>query len=277
MSPSTRYTTADRTPFDIGYRPVAIALHTGSACVGRSVARCRTDPLSMMRAMLGRRPAATDDRITSSDAPSNISMRMCESDASVAPSTTVGGSGTRRLACRAAGHDRRRHRQHHRRRQNRGADSSAAAAEMREPEAEKDHRGGRDQRGAHEHPIARDRIEHVAEAAEVEPHQRRRGAGRDRAQPRQQPHAQPARRQHFHRENLPHHDQRVERDGQVGAVGHAEDQGQRQQRGRIDRYRRIELKDERRQIAGGHTRGNHRVRQHPQVAHRLKKDVPYLD
>ena len=48
----------------------------------------------MMRAMLGRRPAATDDRITSSDAPSNISMRMCESEAEVAPSTTVAGGGS---------------------------------------------------------------------------------------------------------------------------------------------------------------------------------------
>ena len=79
------------------------------------------------------------------------------------------------------------------------------------------------ERRADEHPIARDRIEHVAEPAQVEPHQRRAAAGRDRAQPRQQPHAQPPGRQHFHREDLPQHDQRVERDRQVGAVGDAED------------------------------------------------------
>ena len=42
-----------------------------------------------MRAMFGKRPAATAEKITSSEAPSNISMRMCESEAEVAPSTTV--------------------------------------------------------------------------------------------------------------------------------------------------------------------------------------------
>ena len=71
----------------------------------------------------------------------------------------------RRLPAGPAGHDRRRHREHHRERQDRGADAPAAAAEMREPEAEKEDRGGGDQRGADKHAIARDRIEHVAKAA----------------------------------------------------------------------------------------------------------------
>ena len=76
--------TEERTPLYIGYRPVATALHTGSACVGRSVARCSTAPLSTMRPMLGRRPAATAEKITSSDAPSSISIRTCACDAGAA-------------------------------------------------------------------------------------------------------------------------------------------------------------------------------------------------
>ena len=92
--------------------------------------------------MFGRRPAATAGEITSSDAPSNISIRTCESDGDVALSTggIVGAPAT---AAGAPGRGPRTGAASDSTivdRQNRGADASAAAAEMREPEAEKDHR-----------------------------------------------------------------------------------------------------------------------------------------
>ena len=62
----------------------------------------------------------------------------------------------------------------------------------------------------------------------------------------------------------------------TGAVQDAKDNRQRQQRSGIDGNGRIELQDQRRKISRGHTRSDHRVRQHPQVAHRFRKDVPYL-
>ena len=50
---------SDRTPFFGGYFPVAAAVHTDSACVGRSVARSSTAPRSNNVPKFGSWPAAT--------------------------------------------------------------------------------------------------------------------------------------------------------------------------------------------------------------------------
>ncbi len=54
--------------------PVATAAHTGSGCVGLTVARSMTAAFSSSRANAGSRPSATRGRMYSSDAPSSSSI-----------------------------------------------------------------------------------------------------------------------------------------------------------------------------------------------------------
>ena len=65
-----------RMPLAAGARPVTAAVHTVSACVGRSVARCSTAPPSKMRPKFGSRPSATAGEIMSSVAPSRASTTI---------------------------------------------------------------------------------------------------------------------------------------------------------------------------------------------------------
>ncbi len=58
-------------PFFSENLPVAAATHTGSDCVGRTVARSITAPRSSMRARLPSCPVATRWRMNPSDAPSS--------------------------------------------------------------------------------------------------------------------------------------------------------------------------------------------------------------
>ncbi len=78
-------------PLADGERPVATALHTGSAWVGFSVARCSTAPASNRRPKFGSRPSATAGEITSSVAPSSASTMTREERTGSTP--TAGGAG----------------------------------------------------------------------------------------------------------------------------------------------------------------------------------------
>ena len=171
--PNARYTSADRTPLYIGRRPVAMALHTGSACVGRSVARCSTAPWSKMRPMLGSRPAATAGEIMSRVAPSNISMvtlararrasgsatavvgRAGSSDCRAGPRAAIGMATDNTIVTDSSA----------------GAQPSAAAAQVRQGNAEEHDTGRGHHAGANAHAAMGDRIEHATEAAQVQPHQ----------------------------------------------------------------------------------------------------------
>ena len=218
--------------------------------------------------MLGSRPAATSWKTKSSEAPSSISIVTRRSmDAGSISATAGGRAGKRRLARRPARDHRRDDRQHDGDRQHRGADASATAAEMRQTDDQEHHAGSGHERGANEHALARFTIEDVAEAEQVEPHQPGAGRRRDRAEPRQQPHAEPTRRQHFNGQDLAQDNQRVEQHGEVRAVGNGKHGGQRQQRDGFDRNRWIELQEKRGEISGCHAGGDHRIREHSKVTH----------
>ena len=223
---------ADRTPFFCGSLPVATAAHTASADVGCSVARWRTAPASRIRPKFGSRPSAVALVIRSSDAAS-IAITVTRAAASGRVDRTARRSAAPRAAATRrgrAGREQRRDRRDRDEREQRGPDAARLRCPAAQHGKQQTQPGGRGERRR-----ARD--------------QRRRGlrirapartcrrcatsAPRRRRPPRQQAtqhvDADPRRREHFAREQLPHDEQDVEDHGQVHGVVEPDRREQRRQ------------------------------------------------